>query len=346
MKLKEYKSLEEKKKWFKEHSILNSQQQVKEFLSSIEDENSSSKVFRGVGEAKYRIYSSSQRMWITQELENRFDSYLNFLEKLVGEFKSTNKVIEKFFSKIETLPEEIPILSYLQHYGAPTPLIDFTKNMNVALFFAIDGLRHNPSLDIDNYFSIYTLDDIEYSIQKKKSDYYDEMRDTIEKSPIGKYEKVIDTQKELDKLFNKELLSLENFMKYKPEFISETTIKNITYYTETNLNILNQSGLFVINPLAITPLEEAFLICERLMATKKDEEILSRDKREVNLLNITDKMPDEVKFPVVNHLTCIDIHKSFKHQILDYLNIKGINSQFIYPDVKEMISETVKNILK
>lgn len=343
MKLKEYKSLEQKKIWFKEHSTLNSQQQVKEFLSSIEDGNSSSKVFRGIGEAKYKIYSSSQRMWITQELENRFDSYLEFLQKLVSEFKSTNLVIENFFDKIKVQPEEIPILSYMQHYGAPTPLIDFTKNMNVALFFAIDGLRHNPSVDIDNYFSIYTLNDIEYSIQKIKSSYYDEMSEAIENSSIGQYEEVKNAQKKLNEIFNKELLSLENFMKYKPEFISETTIKNIAYYTETNLNILNQSGLFVINPLAITPLEEAFLICDRLMTT---ETSLSKDKREVNLLNITDNMPDEVKFPVVNHLTCIDIHKSFKHQILDYLNSKGINSKFIYPDVKAMISDVVKNILK
>ena len=38
---------------------------------------------------------------------------------------------------------EFPILSLLQHYGAPTPLMDWTYNKYVALHFAVKNVHKN-----------------------------------------------------------------------------------------------------------------------------------------------------------------------------------------------------------
>ena len=43
------------------------------------------------------------------------------------------------------------ILAFIQHYGGPTPLLDFTSNLSTALFFAFDGRED------DNYASLYIV---------------------------------------------------------------------------------------------------------------------------------------------------------------------------------------------
>jgi hypothetical protein len=50
-------------------------------------------------------------------------------------------------------------LSYLRHYGVPTPVLDFTLNPFVALFFAIENIKHTPTEnEIDDYLSFYIID--------------------------------------------------------------------------------------------------------------------------------------------------------------------------------------------
>jgi len=351
MKLKEYNSLVEKSKWFNKHININTIDEVDSLLAEIPELNNTRKVFRGSGEAKYKIYTSAQRMWIINELKHRFPSYKSFLKKLVREFEYSNPVIGKFFKKVGIPTDEIPLFAYMQHYGAPSPFIDFTRNANVALFFAIDGLTHFPSEDINNYFSFYILDEVDtVSFQKVYAEKLTGIYKTLDKTERTKYnlseESIKKGLEELKELTEKDLRKLDNFIDFGPEIISETEIQNVKYYTESNLNILNQEGLFVVNTLAYTPLEEAFDISKLLFAIKDKKGAVTKDNGEYNLQKSIDIFFDKTGLKIFNFLTCYNIHKSFKTYITEYLNLKGITSDYIYPNTKKMVERTVKNTLK
>lgn len=83
-----------------------------------------------------------------------------------------------------------------------------------------------------------------------------------------------------------------------------------------------------------------------MMVTNDGKQSISRDEGEYDLSKSSVFLIDELKIPNENYLTCFDIHKSFKQRILKYLNDKGINSDFIYPDPQKMISNSLKSTLE
>ncbi len=163
-KLKEYIQLADKIKYFKNGDsriIFN----VDDIFQKLEEfESTKDFIFRGCSEAKYKIYNSAQRHYITNELfrqvspadiSNHYDS---FLLNLINECKSWNgETVKKLLINSNVHEDNsLAYLSYMQHYGVPSPLLDFTFDPYIALFFAIDNLNYVPSdNEIDNYFSIY-----------------------------------------------------------------------------------------------------------------------------------------------------------------------------------------------
>ena len=117
-------------------------------------------IFRGVNEAKYKLYNSAQRYWITHELKDfNAENYVYFVCNLIHNAKNyLNGILDKYFKSFGYYPNDFSILSFLQHYKAPTPLLDWTKILNYALFFSLDNLEHFQRNDINNYVSIYALD--------------------------------------------------------------------------------------------------------------------------------------------------------------------------------------------
>lgn len=142
---------------------------------------------------------------------------------------------------------DFPLLSILQHYKAPTPLMDWTYDVNIALFFAITDIKKSDRDDIiDDYISIYKLDKNIHSSFLKNNLNYLSANIFPSVSWLG------------------EILQKDNSLIYIsdfeiPEFENKEMgkIKPITTYY--NLNILAQKGIFVFNPSEDKPLEEFYL---------------------------------------------------------------------------------------
>lgn len=154
MKLEEYNTFEEKKFFFKDGNA-KIDFNIEFLFKNIERLQSVGEgfIYRGCGEAKYKLYNSAQRLYMNQELHKQVPSdhisehYRHFISNLISETKKWNNEVVKKLLISSGIDEnnDLAYLSYMQHFGVPTPLLDYTYNPYIALFFAIDNLIFSPS---------------------------------------------------------------------------------------------------------------------------------------------------------------------------------------------------------
>jgi hypothetical protein len=231
-------------------------------------DNNKTIIFRGLTEAKYKLINSAQRFWNGEELDRLGRSYEEFIQTEINKAKGFhNRLLEKFYDAFGHPAYDLSILSFLQHYKAPTPLLDFTYNFDSALFFATDGLKHNPSEDIDNYCSIYAIDtkviprEFPSIISHIKSSL--SQIDNILIENKGKRINATNVLKNFESLQYKTFHGLTLFYMpgYTPAGIRFTLRSRPNFnlvYNQHNLNIINQKGLFVFNSDPTHPLEDFF----------------------------------------------------------------------------------------
>lgn len=136
-------------------------------------------VFRGVPEAVYKMYTSSQRDW----KKFHFSEYTDFINFFLNETKKwDNGLIPKYLTNNKLHGGyDVSYFSIMQHFGVPTPLLDFTKDPYIALYFAskdIGKSYYDDNIDdINNYISVYYIN-IEWL---KINGYINELRDFVEK---------------------------------------------------------------------------------------------------------------------------------------------------------------------
>lgn len=107
-------------------------------------------VFRGQANATWPLASSLERMLKPVWEQDSFDfkKYEDYTIKMFsGKYHLYTSDLIKPVSKLE-------ILALMQHYGAPTRLVDFTQSPYLALYFAME--TYNP-LD-GNDFSLFAVD--------------------------------------------------------------------------------------------------------------------------------------------------------------------------------------------
>lgn len=160
MKLETYKTLKEKEQIFgsKCYSRIDTVAQFKEWYDSFATEN---KLFRGVNEAKFKIYTSAQRYYIKHDLKKSGKKVEDVIEEELKQIKKVNgNLLKKYYELLDVQENDLLYLSFLQHYSGISPLLDFTANINKALYFMQDKLsfENKGGEDIDNYASLYWFD--------------------------------------------------------------------------------------------------------------------------------------------------------------------------------------------
>ena len=159
-----YKHLKQKNLYFSQEQIDTPEQFDAIFEELSKKENT---LFRGVKESKWRLNSSLQRQWISNEYKTKGINYKEFLEKLIENARTVNnESLRRYLNALNLDSEnDIAILSFLQHQGSEsfTPLLDWTYKFEHSLFFAIDRMKSfsksESESEIDNYFSIYYLEE-------------------------------------------------------------------------------------------------------------------------------------------------------------------------------------------
>ena len=85
-------------------------------------------IFRGQSNSDWDIQTTLERSHIVK-------NFPDFEDELLKDFKKG----VKFYLKDESMPETtLEYLSLLQHFGAPSRLLDFTKSPYIAAYFAFE----------------------------------------------------------------------------------------------------------------------------------------------------------------------------------------------------------------
>ncbi|OWV18663.1 hypothetical protein B7990_05150 [Fibrobacter sp. UWB4] len=232
MELEVYKSLEEKQIAFKPcgYLVIDSVEKFDRWLNTVPRENI---LFRGVNEAKYKIYTSAQRLYITNDLNKSGKKIEDFIQDELDQVKEFNGgLLKKYFRLLNVVDHDLLYLSFLQHYSGVSPLIDFSADVEKALYFMQDGCSFGKmgNTGIDNYFSLYAK---EYPTTKgvnKLSD--DDLRDFFSFSTMNAAAKSI--------VFQSQQINCNQ--------------QNRSSFA--NLNIVAQNGRFLFYSDGINPLEE------------------------------------------------------------------------------------------
>ena len=301
MKLQEYNSLEEKSKFFKENNTIDTLPKLKECLDNLHNNNQL--LFRGVNNARYKLFCSMQRKWLSDDIQLNFKlSYSDYINTLLQNHK---QIIERF--GIENFPiwqNDWNSLAFLQHYGAPTPFIDFTTDVDVALFFGIHNLSLNSEDNVDGYFSIYWLCPEDNDIFKM-STLLARVKDDVE-----------------PKLKNKQLPSSNKVGNY------------ISYIAIIN-HLAN--NILWIDSKTIPPIMDEENYLDFNLLTKNPNMIAQ--KGELFAIKIGDKPLEEI---LANKLCCANIRKSLVPYIQRYLIDKDITSNSIFPSFEQIAKQCIE----
>lgn len=142
-----YKTLEEKSRAFNQVTI-QSEDDLQDLIAGMSPR--SCLRFRGVCEAKYNMFTSLQRN-CPKVMNGRQKDYMSLLLHCV----KTNPEVIAYFQDKGIAINDISCLALMQHFGLPTPLLDFSTDIVIALSFAADGINKPLGGDeTDHYVSL------------------------------------------------------------------------------------------------------------------------------------------------------------------------------------------------
>lgn len=339
MKLEEYTSLEEKKTIFgKKYRRIDTHEHFDSWFKK-----NHGHYFRGVNEARYKNYTSAQRLYITHNLSIHGITVNDLVKRQLKSLKTVRGgLIDDYFtSLLKFNPNDLLLLSFAQHMRKGiAPLLDFTLDARVALFFMTDGCKiskignnseEGDLSSIEDYASLYYLTGTTAIAYKKVIDGIlpRRFRERPAEIPLDilkhfqeKNEKLSDTDVELykklvDNLFmNRRLTFLNKFINDNlldsliKDIVLDSSIKEegLPVVTLSNLNITAQKGCFVYHNNELIPFERLY---------------------------------------------CVDIHKSLVPYICkNYLTANGrkgfketISRQTVYPNAETVVDDALNDAL-
>lgn len=299
--------------------ILYSADEVINELSSLA--KNKNLVFRGYGK-QTELYPNIIR---NSDLTNREIELLSNFEKYGLQYFSVNNAID--------------FMSYGQHFGLPTRLLDFTYNPFVALFFSLfmpKGTNYKNEEDKDFYYIRYSdldnqivfnslplLTTIEDDYFKADSFTYQCIKgiETINGILNSLYEK---TKGDNDIAIQRILMYCKTIYKTTHNYNSSPNAEQLKPFTDDLLDKFHSKKILFID------------------ANQCNNRIVMQQGLFMFPYNLDKKMHLET---IEKNTYLIKIHKSTRRELLDYLDTLGINSYRLMPDLQSICYAIKRNVI-
>ena len=142
-------------------------------------------IFRGESKKHEKVASGLYRQYCQKDDNNPNDTP-SINNNNFSVFTVEEDIVEKAQQHIRPDATNIEVLTELQHYGGNTALLDFTKDIHIALFFACDGNpKENGRVILFNTSGVTEEKDIYYAKLDNKNHIYTVI------PPTGKSPRVI-----------------------------------------------------------------------------------------------------------------------------------------------------------
>lgn len=160
MQIPQYTSLQEKASLYRgRYRCITSIDDFEAWLEPYIRIESHGYIYRGINEACYKNFTSLQRYVISNDIPSEIVNKLISEQLLSLKELSPTFLLDNYCMSVGIPCSDIYLLSFIQHYAGFTPLLDFTLNPRVALYFMSlgDGANcEDVSVDdIHSYVSIY-----------------------------------------------------------------------------------------------------------------------------------------------------------------------------------------------
>lgn len=201
-------------------------------------------------------------------------------------------------------------IAHLQHYGYPTRFLDFTTDIDIALYFICseqedkDGMFYIFPYSERPFSNIDSILIAEIACLKVETPLLDFSKQMIEKYP--KYQSRYYNARE----FGMNILSwIDHGFMIAPTEEERVNLKAV------NPRLYNQNGAFYV------------------FGNKTKEPVQCASTLEVPRCVILPEIMDNSNVFRLHHFITVPVPRNTKGDILNYLLKKGINKSFIYPDM-------------
>jgi FRG domain len=200
--------------------------------------NKQKNIFRG----QSNFQKGSSVIWDIKSSFNRTFDVSNFLKNKYAEYGNIKNYLKLYkTSSTDSLHSEISflkILEFFQHYSIPTPLIDFTTDPLVALYFALSPIpSYSMGMFGDKRKRYLTVIEIDLEVGEQyfklqgNNTIADILNTKIEAKDKDEYNLLLEkTKKDYDKIFRKNNMVIDFF--FEPDI-------------QINPNLFRQKGVFL-----------------------------------------------------------------------------------------------------
>lgn len=207
-------------------------------------------IYRGIKESKYHLNTSLQLHWKEIIDKKKNITQLGYLSALVGILRNNDTIKQYEEGKADKFTD-IGILALMQHYGLPTPLMDWTSDIITGLNFASDGMTDGKEEnEISNYVSLYYINLMENhellqaSYQKLLENATEKIQEIVSSLNKGNIDY---TDGSLNRLFQLKDMGIDHiYIDYAEDAPQVTDIFGSTLDL-INPNLQMQKGAFIIN---------------------------------------------------------------------------------------------------
>lgn len=356
-KLPEYRSLDEKKEFFTQVRIDTEKDFEDLFKILLPQKFDQGGIWRGLPESRFKLYNSIQREDVSSKKLSTVDDVIVTIKNSAYYLDTWRRnIVSKYFRNYGV--DDVPIfakLSILRHYGVASPLIDWTRDPRVALFFATQKQSCLVNDGINDYFSIYFIStEHPYYKLDSKLGYSEVLKnDTDFKNAIEKRVNFViehggdhflqmearekASREYLQLALNDIEMTLGSIKRQNIQRIEDCPNNEMSHYLRNNLHITAQEGLFIMNSDPFRPLEEAIHYRINKLAQQVDSQTIDVNKA--------------IKINKDNFF-CFDIHKRFTDRIILELGKLDFTTYTLEPNFKSlkdditfgMITEGIKNV--